>query len=48
MPCFYDRDENGIPRAWIGKIRRAMATLAAEYDTTRMVREYTQKFYLSE
>ena len=48
LPCFYDRDENGIPRAWIGKIRRAMATLAAEYDTTRMVREYTQKFYLPE
>ena len=46
IPCFYDRDDGGIPRAWIGKIRRAMVTLAAQYDTTRMVREYTQKFYL--
>ena len=48
IPCFYERDEGGIPRAWIAKIRRAMVTLAAQYDTTRMVREYTQKFYLQE
>ena len=48
LPCFYDRDQLGIPRAWVGKIRRAMSTLAAEYDTTRMVREYTQKFYSPE
>ena len=46
IPCFNDRDDGGIPRAWIGKIRRAMVTLAAQYDTTRMVREYTQNFYL--
>jgi len=25
-----------------------MVTLAARYDTTRMVREYAQKFYLQE
>jgi len=48
IPCFYDRDESGIPRAWLGKIRRAMVTLAARYDTTRMVREYVQNFYLQE
>ena len=48
IPCFYDRDESGIPRAWIEKIRRAMVTLATQYDTTRMVREYTQKYYLPE
>ena len=48
IPCFYDRDANGIPRAWIAKIRRAMSTLAVEYDTTRMVRDYTKKYYLHE
>ena len=47
VPCFYDRDVNGIPRAWIAKIRRAMATLAVEYDTTRMVRDYTNTYYLN-
>ena len=48
IPCFYERDKNGVPRAWIGKIRRAMATLAIEYDTARMVRDYTKKYYLPE
>ena len=46
-PCFYDRDMNGIPRAWIAKIRRSMATLAVKYDTTRMVRDYTKIYYLN-
>jgi len=48
IPCFYERDKSGIPVAWIAKIRRAMVTLAARYDTTRMVREYTQKYYQPE
>ena len=47
IPCFYDRDMNGIPRAWIAKIRRSMATLAVKYDTTRMVRDYTKIYYLN-
>jgi starch phosphorylase len=46
IPCFYDRDESGIPRAWIGRIRRAMATLVPAFNTWRMVREYTQRYYL--
>lgn len=46
IPCFYDRDDQGLPREWIKKIRRAMATLVPQYDTWRMVEEYTQKFYV--
>ena len=47
IPCFYDRNAEGIPREWIQKIRRAMVTLVSQYDTTRMVRQYTQKYYLA-
>ncbi len=47
IPCFYDRDAHGIPRDWISKIRRAMATLIPRYTTWRMVQEYTLKHYLS-
>ena len=46
IPCFYDRDARGIPRRWIGMIRRAMATLVAKYDTARMVKEYHRKYYV--
>jgi glycogen phosphorylase len=46
IPCFYDRDERGIPRRWIQMIRRAMTTLVPKYNTWRMVKEYTNKYYL--
>ena len=47
IPEFYDRDANGIPHQWIHRIRRAMVTLVPEYNTWRMVQEYTRKFYLT-
>ena len=28
---FYNRDASGVPRQWIGKIRRAMSTITPEY-----------------
>jgi starch phosphorylase len=46
IPLFYDRDAEGIPRRWIQRIRRAMVTLVAQFTTDRMVREYSQKYYL--
>ena len=47
IPCFYNRDVNGLPREWIQKIRRAMVTLVPEFNTWRMVQEYTKKYYLT-
>ncbi len=47
IPTFYARDAQGVPRQWIAKIRRAMATLVPKYNTWRMVQEYTQKYYLA-
>lgn len=48
IPCFYNRDANGIPRQWIKKIRRAMATLVPKFTTCRMVQEYTLKYYIKQ
>jgi glycogen phosphorylase len=47
IPLFFDRDEQGIPRAWIDKIRRSMQTLIPQYNTDRMVAEYVTKYYLT-
>ena len=47
IPLFFDRNEQGIPRGWIEKIRRAMQTLIPQYNTDRMVAEYVTKYYLS-
>jgi starch phosphorylase len=46
IPCFFDRDSNGIPRAWIKKIRRAMTTLVPQFNTWRMVQDYAKDYYL--
>jgi starch phosphorylase len=48
VPCFYDRDERGIPRKWIAKIRRSMATMLPKFTTWRMVQEYILKYYLTD
>src|SRR5438477_8337972 len=45
IPCFFERDENGIPRRWIQKIRRAMITLVPKFNTWRMVQEYATRYY---
>jgi starch phosphorylase len=46
LPAFYDRDVNGIPGRWVGMMRRSMATLTPRFSANRMVREYTEKYYL--
>ena len=44
---FYNRDASGVPRQWIGKIRRAMSTITPEYSTWRMVQDYATQYYLA-
>jgi len=46
IPAFFNRDEGGIPRRWVAMMRRAMVTLVPQYNTWRMVQEYTRKYYL--
>ncbi|MEO8169008.1 MAG: alpha-glucan family phosphorylase, partial [bacterium] len=47
LPLYYDRGKNGIPRAWLKRIRHSMATLIPVYNTDRMVVDYTKKYYLT-
>jgi starch phosphorylase len=47
IPMFFNRDAGNIPREWIQRIRRSMATLVPQFTTDRMVKEYTQKYYLT-
>jgi starch phosphorylase len=47
VPMFFDRDERGIPRHWIQRIRRAMVTLVPQFTTDRMVKEYAEKYCLT-
>ena len=47
VPMFFDRCEKGMPRKWIKRMRRSMATLVPQFTTDRMVKEYTEKYYLA-
>jgi len=46
VPMFFNRDVNGIPREWLKRVRRSMATLVPQFTTDRMVKEYTTKYYI--
>ena len=46
VPEFYNRDEHGIPRRWIARIRHAMQTLIPQYSSDRMVGEYVTGYYV--
>jgi starch phosphorylase len=45
-PEFYARDGNGIPTAWVARMRESMARLTPQYSTHRAVREYAERHYL--
>ena len=47
IPSFFNRDANGIPREWLKRVRLSMATLVSQFTTDRMVKEYTNKYYLT-
>jgi len=47
VPEFYKRNENGIPTAWVSRMRESMAQLTPRYSADRTVREYTEQHYLT-
>lgn len=46
IPEFYTRDAQGIPTAWVNRMRESMAQLTPQFSSNRTVREYTEQHYL--
>jgi starch phosphorylase len=46
IPEFYARDGQGIPTAWVARMRKSMASLTPRFSADRAVREYTEQYYL--
>jgi starch phosphorylase len=46
IPEFYRRNKQGIPTAWVARMRESMARLTPQFSTNRTVREYTVQHYL--
>jgi starch phosphorylase len=47
VPEFYARDDRGIPRRWVARMRESMARLTPAFSSNRAVRQYTDEHYLS-
>jgi len=46
IPEFYNRNEKGIPTAWVARMRESMAKLTPCFSANRAVCEYTEQHYL--
>ena len=46
VPEFYTRGDNGIPTAWVKRMRESMARLTPRFSANRAVCEYTERHYL--
>jgi starch phosphorylase len=46
IPEYYARNGQGIPTAWMARVRESMAQLTPNFSASRAVREYTEQHYL--
>ena len=47
IPLYYQRDRDGLPRAWISRMKRAIRTLGWRFNASRMVMDYVREGYLT-
>lgn len=45
VPEFHDRDEAGLPRAWLRRIRASLRCAGTTFSTTRMLGDYRRDVY---
>lgn len=45
IPLFYDRDSKEVPHEWIARMKASIRTVAPQFSTRRMVKEYIERFY---
>ncbi len=46
VPAFYERNEKGVPEKWVGYIKNTIYKVASNFTTSRMIRDYQERFYL--
>ncbi|MCG5434461.1 alpha-glucan family phosphorylase [Mycobacterium sp. MYCO198283] len=44
-PKFYERDGDGVPARWVEMVRHTLQTLGPKVLASRMVRDYTERYY---
>ena len=46
VPLFYSRGPGGLPNGWIEKMKKSFSTLPKEFNTHRMLQQYTELCYI--
>jgi starch phosphorylase len=46
IPLYYNRDQDGLPRGWIKRMKRTIRTLGWRFNADRMVMDYTLNCYV--
>lgn len=46
IPIFYERGSSDLPRRWVAHMKACIGNLCHFFNTHRMVRSYTEQFYL--
>jgi len=46
VPAFYERRADGLPRKWVSRMKSSIAILCPEFNMHRMVKQYTNEYYL--
>ena len=47
VPQYFARNDDGVPHAWVARMRRSLETCLGRFHTHRMVAEYARKYYLT-
>jgi starch phosphorylase len=46
VPAFYERDDKGLPRAWLAIVKQSIRSVLPRFSARRMVKEYVRTMYL--
>ncbi len=46
VPTYYNVDKDNVPREWLNLVKESMKTVGPNFNTDRMVTEYTTNYYL--
>ncbi len=45
VPAFYERDAQGLPRAWLRRVKSSLMSHGPRFNTVRMLRDYAARVY---
>lgn len=45
VPMYYTRDDHGIPRAWVQRMKESIRVAGRRFTTRRMLQDYSNRYY---